>query len=76
MTESMIKIEHISKQYRLGQIGSTTLWEELQRFSARLNHREDPADNRLEREKENDFTTITGTDLLQRALRIPAGYRI
>ena len=38
----MLKIENISKQYKLGQIGGTTLREELQRRSARLHHREDP----------------------------------
>ena len=42
MNELMIWIDHVSKQYRLGQIGGTTLREELQRFSARLHHREDP----------------------------------
>ena len=38
----MLRIDHISKQYRLGQIGGTTLRDELQRFSAKLHHREDP----------------------------------
>lgn len=38
----MIKIDHISKQYVLGQIGGTTLRDELQRLSAKLHHREDP----------------------------------
>ena len=42
MEKTMIHVEHISKQYRLGQIGGTTLREDLQRFSARLHHREDP----------------------------------
>lgn len=42
MENTMIKIDHISKQYRLGQIGGTTLRDELQRFSARLRHKEDP----------------------------------
>ena len=42
MTELIIQIDHISKQYRLGQIGGTTLRDELQRFSARLHNREDP----------------------------------
>ncbi|MCR5295084.1 MAG: ABC transporter ATP-binding protein [Lachnospiraceae bacterium] len=40
--EPVIKIENLSKQYRLGMIGGTTLREELQRFSARLRHAEDP----------------------------------
>ena len=42
MLNSMIRIDHIVKQYRLGQIGGTTLRDELQRLSARLRHREDP----------------------------------
>ncbi len=42
MDEVIIKIDHISKQYRLGQIGGTTLRDELQRFSARIHHKEDP----------------------------------
>ena len=42
MPETMIRIDHVSKQYRLGQIGGTTLRDELQRLSARLHHREDP----------------------------------
>ena len=42
MSELMIKIEHVSKQYRLGQIGGTTLRDELQRFGARLHRKEDP----------------------------------
>ena len=42
MQDLMIRIEHISKQYRLGQIGGTTLRDELQRLHARLHHREDP----------------------------------
>ena len=42
MEQSIIRIDHISKQYRLGQIGGTTLRDELQRLGARLHHREDP----------------------------------
>lgn len=37
-----MKVENISKRYKLGQIGGTTLKEELQRVSARIHHREDP----------------------------------
>lgn len=42
MDEMMLKIENVSKQYRLGQIGGTTLREELQRFNAKVRGREDP----------------------------------
>ena len=38
----MVKVEHVSKQYRLGMIGSTTLREEMQRALARLRKKEDP----------------------------------
>lgn len=40
--EIMIKIENVSKEYRLGQIGGTTLREELQRTAAKILHKEDP----------------------------------
>ncbi len=42
MPEFMVKIEHVSKQYRLGQIGGTTLRDELQRYHAKLHNQEDP----------------------------------
>ena len=42
MSEIMLKISHISKQYKLGQIGSTTLREELQRWNAKRRKQEDP----------------------------------
>ena len=37
-----IRIEGVSKQYRLGTIGGTTLRDELQRFKARILKKEDP----------------------------------
>ena len=42
MEELMIKIENVFKQYKLGQIGGTTLREELQRRRAKLLGKEDP----------------------------------
>lgn len=42
MEELMIKIENVSKQYKLGQIGGTTLREELQRKRAKRLGKEDP----------------------------------
>lgn len=42
MNEIMLKVDHISKQYKLGQIGGTTLREEIQRWNARRRHEEDP----------------------------------
>ena len=42
MDNIMLKIDNISKQYKLGLIGGTTLREELQRWSAKMQHKEDP----------------------------------
>lgn len=42
MEEMMIKVENVSKQYRLGQIGGTTLKEEIQRKVAKMRGKEDP----------------------------------
>ncbi len=42
MDELMLKINRVSKEYKLGQIGGTTLKEELQRTVAKFRHREDP----------------------------------
>ena len=38
----MVKVEQVSKQYRLGMIGGTTLREEMQRKLAKLKGKEDP----------------------------------
>lgn len=40
--EVMVKIDHVSKQYRLGAIGGTTLREDLARLGARLRKKDDP----------------------------------
>lgn len=42
MDSVMLKIENVSKQYRLGQIGGTTLRDEFQRFHAKIHKKEDP----------------------------------
>ncbi len=42
MTDEILKIEHVSKKYRLGMIGGTTLRDELQRKRARRRGLEDP----------------------------------
>ena len=42
MDELMLRIENVSKQYRLGQIGGTTLRDELQRLGAKIRGKEDP----------------------------------
>jgi len=40
--EIMLKVENVSKVYRLGEIGGTTLRDELQRLKAKIRHKEDP----------------------------------
>lgn len=42
MIETMLKIDSVSKQYRLGEIGGTTLRDELQRLGAKIRGKEDP----------------------------------
>ena len=42
MSDIMIKIDNVSKEYRLGLIGGTTLKEDLQRKVAKMRHKEDP----------------------------------
>ncbi len=42
MTDIVIQAEHLSKQYRLGTIGSGTLYRDLQSWWARLCNKEDP----------------------------------
>jgi len=42
MSETIIKFDHVSKEYRLGAIGGTTLRDDLQRLGAKLKGKEDP----------------------------------
>ncbi len=42
MEEMMIRIDNVSKMYKLGQIGGTTLRDELQRLNAKILRKEDP----------------------------------
>lgn len=42
MSETIIKIEHVSKEYRLGAIGGGTLKGDLQSLAARIRGKEDP----------------------------------
>ena len=42
MSEVVVKIEDLYKQYRLGAIGGKTLQEDLQSWWARVRHKEDP----------------------------------
>ncbi|HEX7415092.1 MAG TPA: ABC transporter ATP-binding protein [Bacteroidia bacterium] len=42
MSDTVLKIENISKQYRLGQLGTGTISHDLNRFWAKLRGKEDP----------------------------------
>ena len=42
MSETVIKLENISKQYRLGTVGSQTLRGDLQRWWYNMRGKEDP----------------------------------
>lgn len=42
MENCILKIDHVSKEYKLGEIGGTTLRDELQRTFAKLRKKEDP----------------------------------
>ena len=42
MNDTVIQVERVSKEYRLGAIGGTTLREDLQRLGAKLFRKEDP----------------------------------
>ncbi len=42
MNDMMLRCEGISKEYRLGAIGGTTLREDLQRLGAKIRKKEDP----------------------------------
>ena len=42
MEQLMLKVDNVSKMYKLGQIGGTTLREELQRRAAKRRGKEDP----------------------------------
>lgn len=61
--EIMIKIDHISKEYMLGQIGGTTLRDELQRFGARIRRKEDPTKKIGAREYKNGETFLALDDV-------------
>lgn len=73
--QTAILVDHVSKQYRLGQIGGTTLREELQRAGARLRHKEDPTSvigmDGQEVDENGDFLALDDI-----SFRIPKGQRV
>jgi lipopolysaccharide transport system ATP-binding protein len=54
--QTVIKVENLSKQYRLGLVGASTLKEDAFRFWAKIRGKEDPF---LKVGVENDRTSIT-----------------
>jgi lipopolysaccharide transport system ATP-binding protein len=42
MSKTVIKVENISKQYRLGEIGTGTISHDLNRWFAKVRGKEDP----------------------------------
>ena len=73
--QTAILVDHVSKQYRLGQIGGTTLQEELQRKAARLLHKEDPTSIvGMEGQKVSKDGVFNALDDI--SLRIPKGQRV
>ncbi len=42
MSNTIIKVDHVYKEYRLGAIGGTTLRDDLQRLGAKLLRKDDP----------------------------------
>ncbi|MBR6114911.1 MAG: ABC transporter ATP-binding protein [Oscillospiraceae bacterium] len=73
MEDVMIKIDHISKQYRLGQIGGTTLRAELQRLGARMRGQEDPTRKIGAREYKDGETFLALDDV---SLEVKKGERV
>ena len=63
--EVMIRISGVKKQYRLGQVGSTTLQEDLQSRWARLRGKEDPNSivGQKQRRIGEKFLALNGIDL-------------
>ncbi|MCF6239715.1 MAG: ABC transporter ATP-binding protein [Bacteroidales bacterium] len=57
MSETVIKLENIGKQYRLGTVGSQTLRGDLQRWWYRVRGKEDPA---LKIGSTNALNTVEG----------------
>lgn len=73
MDNLMIKVQNVSKQYRLGQIGGTTLREEMQRKVAKMMKREDPTKKIGEKDYEIGETFMALEDV---SFEVKKGERI
>ena len=61
MAESIIKIENLSKQYRLGMVGTKTLQGDIKRWWAKINGKEDPFSKIGE---SNSFNKLSNSEYL------------
>ena len=59
MSEIVLKVEQLSKQYRLGQLGTGTISHDINRLWAKLRGKEDPY---LKVGDTNDRTQSSGSD--------------
>lgn len=73
MEELALKVEHVSKEYRLGMIGGATLKAELQSKWAKLRHKEDPNLRIGERAHEKNERFLALDDI---SLEIKKGERV
>lgn len=73
MDNLMIKVDHVSKKYKLGQIGGTTLREEIQRKTAKLLKKEDPTKKIGEKDYEFGETFMALEDI---SFEVKQGERI
>ena len=74
MEDLMIRIDNVKKKYKLGQIGGTTLREELQRKVAKARGKDDPtAKIGAKQYSREEFWALNGISfdvLINRALRL------
>lgn len=73
MDEIMLKVDNVSKRYKLGQIGGTTLRDELQRLGAKIRGKEDPT-KRLDTKDYNKGESFMALDGV--SLEVKAGERV
>lgn len=63
MSETVIKIDHVTKQYRLGTIGGGTLQADLQSWWARVRKKEDPNQKVGQNSKIKNFLALDDISL-------------
>lgn len=63
MSEAVIKVENLSKQYRLGKVGTGTLNHDLKRWWAKVRGQEDPylkigSENKRDEKADSDYVWV------------------